>query len=565
EELRSAVTTRCFESLFSSWDTYFGKLLAFKERFGHCNVETLWEEDLSLARWVTAQRTRRGKDALSNEQIARLNSIGFVWNWQEHSADENWNRWFQELTQFKKQFGHCNTSTYSGDPALARWVVAQRVLKKKGELTEAQIQRMNDIGFVWDFQAQKAQATWLKWYSELETYSREHGNPHVPRTHHNSKLASWVWIQRQRRKGTSKRGDKQDLMTPDQANLLDKLGFRWDAREDKWLEKISQLKQFQEQHGHCDLSEDEDLKSWAQLQRSAQAEGKLEPERKAQLDALGFPWTGNLDRKWDEMYDRLKQYHAENGHSDVPAKWNKDRKLAGWLSAQRQRRKKGQMTEDEIRLLDSLGVTWRSRDVGTWEDRLAELVLFKERNGHCNAPKSCSEFPKLGGFVNAMRSKKATGELSQERIGLLEAIGFQWAVRDASNEDVWDARFQQLIAYKEAHGNCNVPSEWSENAQLGHWVNHQRGYLKRGDMESERKRRLDEIGFDWRLAGGQQEWTTRYEQLKAYKAQFGHCKVPVNWSENPSLGVWARNQRHRFKSGKLSPENEQLLVEVGFE
>ena len=82
EALRSAVTTRCFESLFSSWDTYFGKLVAFKERFGHCNVETLWEEDVSLARWVTAQRTRRTKGALTDEQISRLDALGFVWDWQ---------------------------------------------------------------------------------------------------------------------------------------------------------------------------------------------------------------------------------------------------------------------------------------------------------------------------------------------------------------------------------------------------------------------------------------------------------------------------------------------------
>jgi predicted helicase len=41
EALRAAVTTRCLESLYTSWDTFFGKLKAFKERFGHCNVETL--------------------------------------------------------------------------------------------------------------------------------------------------------------------------------------------------------------------------------------------------------------------------------------------------------------------------------------------------------------------------------------------------------------------------------------------------------------------------------------------------------------------------------------------
>jgi len=149
EALRSAVTTRCFESLFSSWDTFFGKLNAFKERFGHCNVETLWEEDLSLARWVTAQRTRRTKGALTDEQAARLDGLGFVWNWQTQSADENWLRWFQKLKLFKEQSGHTNPSTYGEDTPLAGWVVGQRVLYKKGELTEPQEQRLDELGFSW--------------------------------------------------------------------------------------------------------------------------------------------------------------------------------------------------------------------------------------------------------------------------------------------------------------------------------------------------------------------------------------------------------------------------------
>lgn len=564
EELRSAVTTRCFESLFSSWDTCFGQLLAFKERFGHCNVETLWEEDLSLARWVTAQRTRRVKGALTDEQISRLDGLGFVWNWQEQSADENWLRWFHKLQQFKERFGHCNITKgdCDGDPKLASWAMSQRTRRKKGELSETQIQRMDEIGYVWDFQAQKVQETWMKWYRELENYAKEQGNPHVPRTHNNTKLASWVWIQRIRRE---KNYGSQPKLTNDQIALLDKLGFRWDVRGEKWAERIEQLSQFRAQHGHCDLSEDEDLKSWAQLQRTAQAEGKLDPERKAQLDALGFPWAGSVDRRWDEMYDRLKQYHAENGNSDVPAKWYKDPKLASWLSAQRERRKKGQMTAEEILQLDSLGVTWKSRDRGTWEDRYQDLLKFKEINGHCNVPFDYKETAKLGPFVNSMRTRKAAGELSEERMRLLEEIGFKWAVRDASNEDIWDARFQQLVAFKAAHGHCDVPVKLPDDPPFGHWVSRQRGDKRKGIIEPDRAKRLDEICFNWRLDDGQQEWADVYEHLKNFKARFGHCKVPVNFSDNPSLGVWARNQRHRLKFGKLSTEKAQLLIEIGFE
>ena len=173
ENLRTAVTTRCLEKLYSSWDTWFGKLTEFRKRFEHCNVEAGWKENPSLGGWVSAQRGRRKKGALGDDQIRRL----------------------------------------------------------------------DELGFVWDYQRVKAQETWCKWYRELEAYTREHGNPHVPRTYSNTKLASWVWIQRQRKKGTFKRkGENSDPMTPEQERLLDKLRFRWGQHEDKSKEQFEQLK-----------------------------------------------------------------------------------------------------------------------------------------------------------------------------------------------------------------------------------------------------------------------------------------------------------------------------------
>lgn len=193
ESLRAAVTTHCLESLYSSWDTWFGKLKAFKERFSHCNVETDWEEDPALAGWVSAQRTRRNKGLLYPERIRLL----------------------------------------------------------------------DELGFVWDFQIQKTQETWMKWYRELENYTREQGNSHVPRTYTNTKLASWVWIQRSRR---NKFYGNSPSLTNEQISLLDKLGFRWDANEEKWAERFEQLKRFKEEHGHFEIEQEgddvSDLSRW---------------------------------------------------------------------------------------------------------------------------------------------------------------------------------------------------------------------------------------------------------------------------------------------------------------
>lgn len=508
EHLRAALTTRCLESLCSSWDTWFGKLKAFRERFGHCNVETNWEEDPALASWVSGQRTR--------------------WS--------------------------------------------------KGLLFPKRIRLLEDLGFVWGFQTIKGQETWLKRYHELVNYTQEHGNPHVPRTHANKKLASWVWIQRGRR-GTS--CGSQPPLTTEQIALLNKLRFRWDVHEEKWSEHFERLKNFKEKHGHCQVglveNEDDDLLGWIGTQRSMLAHGKLEFERKRKLDSIGFSWTGEItDRRWDTMYARLKAYRTTHGDSNVPCQWKEDRKLADWVINQRRRRIHGLITDGQVRLLDELGFAWKQRDVGTWEDRLAEVVAFKARHGHCNIPPNFQENPKLSRFVNNMRSQRNSGNLAAERIAKLDAIGFMWRVSRVAAvvgettmkaQDTWGERYSQLAAFKEKHGHCDVPFKWSKNPQLGGWVSRQRRFKKSGDLPPDREERLNEIGFRWQEVerGDWELWESRFQELIAFKAKHSHCNIPVKWKENIKLGMWSAAQRALRKSGKLKRERERRLNEIGFD
>jgi superfamily II DNA or RNA helicase len=494
--LKTVITTRSVEYLASNWDVRFGELKEFKERFGHCNVETGWEENPELAGWVSAQRTRRSKGQLYRDRIERLDSIGFVWDWQSIKGDE----------------------------------------------------------------------TWMKWYRELENYRREHGNANVPRTYSNRPLASWVWIQRQRRQEKS----SQKPLTQEQIDLLDKHGFRWDPRDAVWLEMLERLRQFKTKHGHCrvglEAEDTEDLQRWIYVQRHLLTIGKLPRERKALLDEIGYRWSGEavVDLKWREMYELLRAYHTEHGHADVPNRSKTHLKLASWVSNQRARRKENLVSAEQIQLLDELGFTWQSRERGTWEDRYQELIAFKAKHSHCNVPFEYEENSKLGKFVNAMRSDKKRGELQPDRIKLLEQIGFKWNVLDKLGQEKWQTRYEELSEYKKHHGNCRVPTKWPVNPELGHWVSQQRQAKKSGALHPERERMLNEIGFDWGAGRSKASPGTRYQQLIDFKNKHGHCNVPTNWPDNPQLGLWVANQRSRKRVGSLDPERIKLLDDIGF-
>ena len=434
EALRTSVATHCLENLYASWDIWFGKLKAFKERFGHCNVESGWDEDHTLAGWVSAQRTR------------------------------------------------CN----------------------KGSLNAERIRLLDGLGFVWDYQTQKVQETWMKWYGELENYVRENGNPHVPaRYQANTKLASWVWIQRIRR---VKAYGSQPPLTAAQIALLDKFGFRWDAREEQWTERFEQLKCFKEEHGHLEVEhvegEESELSYWVSNQRILNSSGKIQAERKAKLDSIGFKWEAEgQDLKWQAMFEQLKIYHTEHGDVDVPLRSDGNRKLAIWVSAQRKSYKDGLMPQNRKNSLDKLGFSWKQRDRGSWDDRLADVAEFKAKNGHCKIP---IDKTKLGRFVNSMRTQRNNATLSADRIAKLEAIGFLWESSRAAEvggegiNGAWKTRYDELVRYKAIHGDCEVPYDWPENTQLGRWVSHQRKQRKSEKLHLKREEMLHAIGFVWR-------------------------------------------------------------------
>jgi hypothetical protein len=76
----------------------------------------------------------------------------------------------------------------------------------------------------------------------------------------------------------------------------------------------------------------------------------------------------------------------------------------------------------------------------------------------------------------------------------------------------WDQGFTALLKFKGREGHCHVPIFHNEgNYKLGWWVSTQRKRRKKKELSSERKARLNKIGFVWNesMGGGAYARTTR--------------------------------------------------------
>ena len=76
-------------------------------------------------------------------------------------------------------------------------------------------------------------------------------------------------------------------------------------------------------------------------------------------------------------------------------------------------------------------------------------------------------FCRLGVWVSNQRTqyknfiKGKRSSLTQVRIDILNDIGFIWDVL----QDTFDLRLSQLVEYKEANGDCNVPKRYKDNPE----------------------------------------------------------------------------------------------------
>ncbi|MGK3733534.1 MAG: hypothetical protein ACI90V_000370 [Bacillariaceae sp.] len=58
-------------------------------------------------------------------------------------------------------------------------------------------------------------------------------------------------------------------------------------------------------------------------------------------------------------------------------------------------------------------------------------------------------------------------------------------------------------------------------------------------------------------------WMSKYEELLDYRLQFGHCLVPNQYSDNPSLAEWVKRQRYQYKlkgMGKHSSMSNDRII-----
>ena len=184
---------------------------------------------------------------------------------------------------------------------------------------------------------------------------------------------------------------------------------------------------FKKLHGHCNVTRggqrNPELSNWVNRQRRQYKTGQMDKEQVKKLEDIGFLWDIRQNI-WEERFSELFLFKAKAGHCDVPDKWEENPKLSHWVGVQRRNYTKGKINHERITRLNKIGFVWEPHDT-SWSERFSELIEFKELNGHCHVPPRFADNPRLGRWAARQRASIRRKQLSNERMRLLEEIGFE--------------------------------------------------------------------------------------------------------------------------------------------
>ena len=271
-----------------------------------------------------------------------------------------------------------------------------------------------------------------------------------------------------------------------------------------------------------------------------------------------------------ESTQKLLDFFQRFQHSHVPYNWKEDMGLRHWT--ERQRDKKNQLNEEELRKLEKVDFQWREKrfpglgskklvDEKKWMEKYDLLQVYYKQHGHTNV-KISDNNKQLFNWVLVQRRFNVKGKLLEHRKQLLDKLDFVWKGnknRFDKFEQLWMDNYKKLTIFQTNNGHLDLP-RIGQFESLRKWLSAQKKEYNTGKLKPDRQHLLEKLGLKW--TNLENEWLIKYKELKIFRQTNGHCRVKKSW--NAKLYSWVSNQRVAYKNGKMEVHRLKLLEEINF-
>ena len=441
--------------------TFFAKILVEEGKRPHKKGEGIDEIlEVSIGKELDRALAKR------LEQAVQLLAV-------EVAAD-TFEKWFSVLQAFQHRTGHTLVPAKHIERGmnLGGWV--NRVRTRRITLNQRQINRLQNIGFVWsvpDLHLQQAMQA-------LKSYLDREGDLLVPSKWIEQNFALGTWVTHIR--------SRQESVPPALRKELDQMGFSWNAKVKRFEENLRRLEQFFQVNGHSDVPQQyrDDVGSLGSVvSRIRESKQKLDHATLKRLAAIHFSWAPRQS-KLDQLISALESFARREGHTKIPRPTTEGGFRLDRF-ATHLRGDKYKLSKQDRTRIEATGFTWNPY-VDQLRVHLAAFEHYVQIHNTALVPNDYRlDDIKLGRWVEHVRRREI--RLSPSDLSFLNSLGFIWNVP----EHKFNLAFRALEAFKAAQGHLMVPQDYvSDDFKLGIWLSN----IKRRGCSADQHRRLAELG-----------------------------------------------------------------------
>lgn len=491
----------------------YAALLEYYKENGNADVPSYYvtEDGLRLGTWVFNIRSRKKKirqgAELTEEQIKRLDELGFCWKGRQENA---WEKAYAAVCEYKAKHKDLKIPVaYVTEDGLNLGVWLRRQIDIGERLSQEKKEKLLALGVNFE-----KTDSWEVRYALVKAYYEEHGNLNVPPKYKANGIWLSKWVNEQRQIYIGNRGKKR--LTDFQVKRLNEIGMVWENLNrlkniDAWEARYREAKKYYDARGNLAVPMDyvgtdgKKLALWIISQRRYYAKGKLNKDQVERLSTIGMVWS--IEDSWENGFAHAVAYYDEKNHLAVPVSYVCDDgfALGTWINNQRNQynnpQKYRELNDEQKKRLESIGMVW-SVVREKWNCSYKLAVEYSKEHGNLQMRKNykTAEGYNLGEWIAEQREMYRKGKLDADKAEKLDAIGMDWLSPGAR---LWETHFESCKKYYAEHGSLNIPVHYIDQNgfRLGLWLWRVRtGKLKlcTSGENGNQIARLEEIGFVWR-------------------------------------------------------------------
>lgn len=249
---------------------------------------------------------------------------------------------------------------------------------------------------------------------------------------------------------------------------------------------------------------------------------------------------------WDSNFEKALECKKRTGWFPGPMTPNEDPFIIKWVVRQRALNTADKLSFARKDKLIKAGFVF-SFNEEKWLFMYNRLLKYKMENNLESFFRVKINDKELATWIQKQKRRNVLNQLSDNEYNLLKEAGISF---NNALDDIWDYYINRLILFKEEH-NHMFPSEGTDK-ELALFSRLQRLKYSKNQLPQDKIDLLNSINFPWESSYICLTHEKRIEDLKKYKAKYGHVNVQARCEEFNKLGEWVKRIRGLRRKNQLS-------------